>query len=327
MTDTSGRAAGGTGTADAMIFEWSFLGPRYWGTWLQLACLRLLMYAPRRVVMVLGAWIGDQFRIRNEKRRRIVEVNLSLCFPKMTESERERLTVEHFRAYGRGVLDMGLMLWGSEKRLRNLIDLEGYEEHRQLVARERVLLIAWHLTTMEVTSAILSLSGPAVSMMKPIGNPLLTWIVARGRKHRADIVLVTRDAGFRPLIRGIRSGRQGYLFPDEDFGEAGPEVVFVPFFGVKRALITSPSRIARAARARVAVCASQLDAATGRYRCTVTPPLEGVTGEDPETDLRVICSAMEALIQRAPEQYLWTFRWFRTRPDGGESPYDPVNAG
>jgi lauroyl/myristoyl acyltransferase len=274
--------------------------------------------------MALGGWLGDQFRTRNQKRRRIVEVNLSLCFPELTAAERERLMVEHFRAYGCGVLDMGLMLWGSEKRLRKLIDLEGYEEHCRLVASERVLLIAWHLTTMEITSAILSVTGPAVSMMKPISNPLLTWLVARGRRHRADIVVVTRDAGFRPLIRGIRSGRQGYLFPDEDFGESGPEVVFVPFFGVQRALITSPSRIARAARARVSVCASQLDRTTGRYRCTVTPPLEGVTGEDVEADLRAISAAMEGLIQRAPEQYLWTFRWFRTRPDGGESPYDPV---
>ena len=321
MAESVNRTARGD---DSMGFQWAFLGPGYWGTWLLLALLWLLMFAPRRMVMSLGAWIGDQFRRRNEKRRRIVEVNLELCFPEMAEADRAQLLVEHFRAYGRGVLDMGLMLWGSEKRLRRLMDLEGYEAHCQLVARERVLLIAWHLTTMEVTSAMLSLSGPAVSMMKPIGNPLLTWVVYRGRKHRADIELVTRDAGFRPLIRGIRSGRQAYLFPDEDFGDAAPEVVFAPFFGVQRALITTPSRIARAARARVSVCASRLDASTGRYHCTVTPPLEGVNGDDPEADVRAICSAMEDLIRRAPEQYLWTFRWFRTRPDGGESPYDPV---
>ena len=38
-----------------------------------------------------------------------------------------------------------------------------------------------------------------------------------------------------------------------------------------------------------------------------------------------ICDAMEALIRRAPAQYLWTFRWFQSRPDGNPGPYDPVS--
>jgi len=30
---------------------------------------------------------------------------------------------------------------------------------------------------------------------------------------------------------------------------------------------------------------------------------------------------MEGLIRRAPAQYLWTFRWFKTRADGAPNPY------
>jgi lauroyl/myristoyl acyltransferase len=314
-------------TPDPLAFSWRFLAPRYWGTWLLLGFLRLLMFAPRRSVMHLGAWVGDQFRKRNAKRRRIAEVNLDLCFPGLSQTGREQLLVEHFRAYGRGILDMGLMMWGSEKRLRNLVDLEGFEAHRRLAAEERVLVITWHLTTMEVTGAVMALVGPSISMMKPIGNPLLNRVITRGRRHRADISMLTRDEGMRPMIRGLRSGRQGYLVPDEDFGGGQAEVVFVPFFDIPRAQVTTPSRIARAAGARVSVCASRLDPVTGRYHCTISPPLEGVTGEDPSADTQVICQAMEELVRQAPEQYLWTFRWFRSRPDGGESPYDPVPPG
>lgn len=312
--------------ADEADFHWSFLGPRYWPTWVLLALLRLMSLAPRRWVMALGGLAGDGFRRYNRKRRRIVEVNLEMCFPALSPGEREAMLVEHFRAHGRGVLDMGLSLWGSERRLRRLVDMEGFDDHRRRVADGPVLAITWHLTTMELTGVLMTLAGPSVSMMKPLGNPLLTWIVARGRGHLSDLELVFRDAGMRPLMRGLRSGRQCILLPDEDFGNRGAEVVFVPFFGVPRAMVTTPGRIARATGASVVVCATRLDPASGRYRCEFSPPLAGVTGDDPEKDAAAICEAMEELIRQAPAQYLWTFRWFQSRPDSGESPYDPVPA-
>ena len=163
-------------------------------------------------------------------------------------------------------------------------------------------------------------------MMKPLNNPLLTWQLARGRRHlhAGDPILVTRDAGLRPLLRGLRGGRQCILLPDEDLGEQQSEQVFVPFFGVPRANLTTPGRLAKSANAAVVTCATRLIPETGRYVFTVSPPLQGLDGKDVTRDAAVISRSMEKLIQQAPEQYMWTFRWFRTRPDGENSPYDPV---
>lgn len=311
-------------TTDPAVFRWSFLGPRYWGTWLLLGAFRILGRLPRRWVMWLGAQVGDLYRLGNRKRRRIAEVNLALCFPERSAAERRQLLEEHFRAHGRGILDMGVTLWCNRRRLLELVDLEGFEEQRDRVASGRVLTVTWHLTTLEVTGLLMTLAGPSVSMMKPLDNALLTWAVARARCRLSDLDLAMRDDGLRPLLKGLRSGRQCILVPDEDFGGGGADIVYVPFFGVPRAMVTTPGRIARASGAAVTVCAARLDPGTGRYLCTFSPPLEGVRGDDPQADAAAICAAMEGLIRRAPEQYLWTFRWFRSRPDGGDSPYDPA---
>ncbi len=308
-------------TGGVMEFCWSFLGPRYWGTWLLLGILRILSYLPRHWVMRLGALAGDLFRHGNPKRRHIAEVNLALCFPDLSAAERKKLLIGHFHAHGRGIVDMGVTLWCSRHRLLELVDLEGFEEHRNRVASGKVLAITWHLTTLEITGLLMTLAGPSVSMMKPLDNDLLTWVVTRGRCRLSDLELVVRDAGMRPLIKGLQAGRQCILVPDEDFGGQGAKVVYVPFFGVSRAMVTTPGRIARASGATVTVCATRLDPGTGRYVCTFSPPLEGIRGDDPQADAAAICAAMETLIRRAPEQYLWTFRWFRSRPDRGDSPY------
>ena len=276
--------------------------------------------------MKLGAWVGDQFRKRNRKRRRIVEVNLSLCFPKLSEAEREQLCVDHFRAYGRGLVDMGLSLWGSRKRLSKLVTIENFDEHQALVANQRVLGLMWHLTTMEISGSVFSIVGPTVSMMNEMKNPLLTWQFARGRCHLGDVDLVLRQDGARPLLKGLKSGKQCVLIPDEDFGGREGTTIFVPFFGVQRAMLVTPSRLVKSSGAAVVVCVARLDADTGRYVCTLSKPLQGVDGKDPEADTIAITRAFEVLIAKAPEQYMWTFRWFQSRPDGGPSPYDPVKS-
>jgi lauroyl/myristoyl acyltransferase len=315
-----------SGKIPDLEFQWCFLRPKYWGTWLILGVLWLVMYLPRRWTMRLGAWVGNQFHKRNRKRRRIAEINISLCFPELSPSEQEQLRIEHFRAYGRSLVDMGLTLWGSEKKLLSLVTLEGFESHKHLVENQSVLVVTWHLTTLEISGNILSLAGDSVSMMKPLNNSLLTWQLARGRKHlhAGDPILVTRDAGLRPLLKGLRSGRQCVLLPDEDLGEQQSEQAFVPFFGVPRANLTTPGRLAKSARAAVVTCATRLIPETGRYIFTVSPPLKDLEGKDVASDAAAISRSMERLVQQAPEQYMWTFKWFRTRPDGEESPYDPV---
>jgi lauroyl/myristoyl acyltransferase len=86
-----------------------------------------------------------------------------------------------------------------------------------------------------------------------------------------------------------------------------------------------PAKLARSSGAKVVICGTRLIAETGKYVCTFSPPLE----LDPDTNdaahMGIINATMEQLIKRAPEQYLWTFRWFSSRPGDAPSPYDPVS--
>ncbi len=69
-------------------------------------------------------------------------------------------------------------------------------------------------------------------------------------------------------------------------------------------------------------CICRLVPETGHYVTTVAPPLENFPGDDEVKNATRLNQAMEQLIMQAPEQYLWTFRWFRTRPGAMGNPYD-----
>ncbi len=298
--------------------------PGYWSAWLTLLLLWLVSWLPRKAVMSLGGFVGDQMRLRNRKRRNIAEVNIRLCFPELSESERRELLEAHFRCYGRSLMDMGLSMMSTRRRLAKYVDIEGAEHfqkrpHTDGNRPQNVIMVAYHTTTMDTGASALFIGTPLVSMMKRDKNPVYNWFLHKGRTRFNETRLYMRNQSLRGLIRGINQGRVCLLIPDEDHGE-GKHTVYAPFFGQQRSTLNMVSRLAAVTSAMVIPSICILNVQSGRYKIIVSPPLEQIPSDDHVADATRINQAMEALIRQAPEQYMWTFRWFRTQPDGSD-PY------
>ena len=74
--------------------------------------------------------------------------------------------------------------------------------------------------------------------------------------------------------------------------------------------------------ARVVPCATHFDSRRGVYVVDIADPLANFPGDSEHSDAAALNRAMETLIARAPEQYMWTFRWFARRPHGAPNPYN-----
>jgi lauroyl/myristoyl acyltransferase len=299
-------------------FELRFLGPRYWGNALLIGLIGIGVILPRSVASRIGAALGDLFRWGNTKRRRIAEVNLRLCFPELDSHTRQKMVVEHFRAYGRSIIDLGLVWWASENRLDQICRVRGLDEwSNRINAGEPTLLITPHMVGIDIGGVYLSRFYPIVSMMKRAENPLLTWRLWRGRsRFGAEVIL--RDQGIRPMVRGLIEGRVGYIMPDENLVEG--RSVFVSFFGVRSATLSVVGRLSRLTGAKVVpMFTRRLD--SGHYEIDIHQPLESFPTGDDLADAERINQVFEEGIRLAPEQYLWTLQWFKTLPHGKPSPY------
>ncbi|HJP06754.1 MAG TPA: lysophospholipid acyltransferase family protein [Arenicellales bacterium] len=300
-------------------FRLSFLAPRYWGTWVLAGILGLCVLLPRPWVLALGRQIGRLFFRRNQKRVRIARINLAWCFPDQDEAAREAILHEHLACYGQAILDLGLVWWAPRSRLDRLCTIYGEAELQALQrSGEKTLLIIPHVLGIDMAGAALARLGSGTSMMKSPSNPLLNWRLWQGRS-RFGAQIFMRDQGLRPLVKAIRAGRVGYLMPDEDLDHA--HSVFAPFFGVSTATLPVVGRVAKMTGAKVIPVFCRLDR-NGRYHVTLGPALSGFPENDAVADATAVNAAFEVGIRSAPEQYLWTLRWFRTRPNGEHSPYD-----
>ncbi len=293
--------------------------PRYWGSWLGLLLLRLLALLPLPLTRAIGAVLGLLMMAANAKRRRIARVNLRLCFPEKPERERARLLRQSYIAYGESFTDLGHLVWNSRARLQRMVRFRGIEHYREQIQRgKNIILLVPHVAGMNFGGTVLSGEHPTFSMYKAQRNDVVNWFLNRGRM-RFGAELLAREQGLRPVVHALKQGLIFYYLPDEDFGPK--HSVFAPFFGVPTATLPTLGRLAKMTDAVVIPCfGRQLRFGRGS-EVVLYPPLENFPTGDEIADAAHMNRAMEAGIRTMPEQYLWTFKLFKTRPDDGPSPY------
>lgn len=315
MTDAGGQAPEGYRTH----FERAMLHPRYWGTWLGIGLLWVAMWLPRPVARGLGRMVGWLAWVTGGRRRQIGRVNLRLCFPEWTEAERERVLREHFRIVGQCFVDYPVLWFGSLRRHRarlHLVDEAGVLEMQR--QGQPAIICAAHAPALDFGGLRLSLECGGVSFAKPMKNPIIEWINTRSRSQYGA-AMFARDQGLRPAIRHTRQGKVFYYLADEDLGPA--HTVFAPFFGVPKATIPALGRLARLTGAPVVPSMGFYRVDEDRYELVMAEPLADFPTGDDVQDAALMNAALEALIRRDPAQYLWTLRFFKTRPQGAPKVY------
>jgi len=289
-------------------------------TRLTLALIWLIHFLPLAVQNVIGQALGMLLYALARERREVAQINLRLCFPAMSETERARLARAHFRAFGRSLVERGIIWWSRPERIRSLIRFEG-EAHYDAVRGERVIWLAPHFVGLDMGGIRVGMEGKVVSMYSQQKNPVLSRVMQRGRERFNAPVLASRQDGVRPVIRALRQGMPFYYLPDMDFGAR--DSIFVPFFGVPAATITGLSRIAQLAGGVVVPCVTrQLPGGRG-YAVRYYPAWRDFPSGDLAQDCLRMNRFIESLVLEMPEQYLWLHKRFKTRPPGEPSPYVP----
>lgn len=298
----------------------AFLTPRFWPSWLGLAVLRLTLICPRKWVDTLGAQLGKLYFKLNKKRRKIMMINLRMAFPEKSDAEREMLARRHFVVAIQTLLDSAILWWGSDKRLQKYIHVDGIENYQHAIDHNKnVILLTGHFIGLEFGGTMVSKHFPHIGLIKPLRNPLINWYVAKGRT-RYDALLYLRSDGMRPVIKAIKSGHGFYYLPDEDHGI--DKSVFVDFFATKAAMIKGVAKLVRLCDA-VALPAyvRRIDGKQG-YQLVIKPALKDFPCGDEQQDAQRVATSLEENIREYPEQYMWTYRLFNTRPGGEKTPYE-----
>ena len=279
--------------------------------------MRLLAPWPLAWVRGLGWVLGHVLYALAHSRRHIVQVNLRLCFPDLSESERQRMTRRHMVGVMQSLLDRSWLWHGSPAQLSRRLQLVG--DVTPLQGDSAVVMLAPHFVGLDAGGTALTMLGGVqmASIYVPQSSPSLDDWVRDGRNRSGAVALYYRHGGVKPIVSGLRKGDKLYLLPDMDFGPQ--ESLFVPFFGVQTATVPSLSRFSRLGRAQVVTVATRMT--PSGYSVEIGPVWTHFPSEDVQADTERMNRELQALIATMPEQYYWVHKRFKTRPEAEPGVY------
>lgn len=247
-------------------------------------------------------------------------INVALCLPELTPGEQAHLVRASMVEDSKAIFELGpLWRWPVEKLLASIEDGDGVAELRAALERQRgVIVIAPHLGSWEALAPALSRIAPMTAMFTP-GRMGVDDLI-RAARERAGARLVAGDRhGVMALARTLSKGGMICVLPDQDPGRGGG--TFAPFFGVETYTMKLLSRLAMKSGAPgFVVWCERLPEGRGYVlHCQRAPD---ALNEGPlERSVVALNQVVEAEVRRAPSQYLWSYKRFRSRPDGGPGPY------
>jgi len=295
------------------------LHPRFWLTWLGLGGMFTLSLMPQSVRHFLGRSIGKLIYTKNQKRRHIVLTNIKIAFPKLNGIAQQNLAKQHLQWYGCALVDYSLLLFASKRRLSKLVEIKGTEHIDKAIKNQQsVMILLAHSVMLEFAPIALGLKYNCYGSYKSAKNPLMDWIIAKGRCRYVKFV-VSREQGLRRLIRELIPNQLLIFLPDEDLGKKN--AVFAPFFGKQKATLTTPARIAKLGKAIALPCFTYYDQHSKKYKVIIAPPIKNYPSKNTKTNATTLNQQLETLIQQQPAQYMWLMKWYRTRPEGENKIY------
>ncbi len=288
------------------------LAPQHWLTWAGVGVFAGIAWLPWQARRWLGRHLGNWIYRHNRKRRAVVLSNLRLCFPALTDSQREQMAQSHLQEYASAILDYSQLFFRARRQVYQRTRISGREHLEQAIAAgQNVILMLGHSVWLEFAPVAIGQYYRAYGSYKPFRNPVINWLIARSRLQDVEFV-VAREEGMMKLVKALEPGRLMFFLPDEDHGSK--HSVFAPFFGIPKATLTTPARLTKLGKAVALPIMAFFNQTHGTYEIIIGSHLPNFLGKDEAQNAQTLNTGLQTLIIQHPEQYMWVLKLFRTRP-------------
>ncbi len=288
---------------------------------LAIGVMKAIAHLPLPVLRGVGAGLGHVLHALARPRRHVVDANLRVCFPELSEQERQRISRQTFVYVAQSWLDRSWLWHAPRKVVESRLTLRGAKEDLDELANgeQAIILFAPHFYGLDAgaTTLTMHMARPSMTIYTTQRNPMIDDWARAGRTRFGSVTALERTDGVKPVLHRLRRGEVLYLLPDMDFGPS--QSIFVPFFGVQAATVPSLSRFSQLGRAIVMPVITRIT--PGGYEVELLPRWTGFPTGDIVADTTHMNKMLEGYIRTMPSQYYWVHRRFKTRPEGEPTVY------
>jgi Kdo2-lipid IVA lauroyltransferase/acyltransferase len=295
--------------------------------YLMLGALHTLSLIPDFILRRLGILGGLIVYGLDRRHVRIGMRNLAIAFPQHDEARRRSILRASYMNLGRSAAEYIRLGGFFHRRLKRRVTYQGIEN---LIAAKRlnqeggIVILSAHFGNFELLPAAHAMHGYQITLVHHTqrflaGDALMTFV-----RERAGVEIMRKHSAARSVLRALRRGDLVGIPFDQNAKRS--EAIFVPFFNEIAATASGLARLVAISGASVVpvFIIRQPDGVSHKIEAMEEIPVQ--RGGEPEADVientRRFVRAIEDIVRRYPEQFLWTHRRYRTRPRGTPRIYD-----
>lgn len=194
---------------------------------------------------------------------------------------------------------------------------------RALLSDRPVLLLSGHFGNWEMAISVFGLFGFQMGVVaRELDNPYLQNWFARFRQQTGH-QLIAKKSCFDGMLALLEQGGRFALLGDQDAGRGG---IFVEFFGKPASTLKTIALLAQQYNALICVGCSRRLPERGthweRFELGVEEVIDPqeITSDNPILEItQRYTAALERAVRRAPEQYFWLHKRWKTAPGDREA--------
>jgi len=288
--------------------------PRRYGEYLALRGLvGVLNFLPLEASTWIAHRVADlTFDVLLTKRRKTALKNLDRAFgDTLSVEEKTRIARESMRSIVTSLFELfRLPLLIREAAERFIIE-DADNARKVFEKRKGLILVISHIGSWETLGLLPWMEKFHCSVVvRESRNPFLDHWVNRCRSS-TGLVPVNRKASMKPMLRELKANHLVAILIDQ---WAGPDGVWMDFFGTPTSVTDIPARLAQRTGAGL-VPACCLRTATGHYKIKIYPEISfEADAENPVlATTRKLNQHLEGLIREYPGQWAWSHRRWKEK--------------
>ena len=283
--------------------------------------LYLCAYLPLPIIHGIGVCIGWGLRLIPNRSRQTSEINIALCWPELSSREQRVLLRNSLKETGKTIIETSALWFRPGKSTLRLIKrVDGNELVEQAIAKGSSVIFATpHLGAWEAAGLYGAAHYNVTCLYRPLKIPELETLVQTARGRLGGHLVPTTARGVRTLFKALNQGQIVAMLPDQE-PKAGTGI-FAPFFGIPAYSMVLLAKLAvRTETPIIFAWCERLSWGRG-YHLHFRAMAGSVLSGDLHSAVAAINKTTEDCVRECPEQYQWSYRRFKTRPEGESSFY------
>ena len=270
--------------------------------------LSFCSHLPLKLNHYLGALIGYFLFLFNTDAKKVTLQNIAICFSELSSNEQRSLAKKSLIEMGKNLTESSL-IW-NQSFSENTEYIRNIHGENHLDTAKNTILLVPHLGCWEITGRVIANNRAITFLFKPLKKQRQNKYLFE-RRNQGNLTMASSDqSGVIKLQRALKQGELVGMLPDQDPGQEGG--IMAPFFNNPVNTMTLLVRLAKKHNAQVVMCwANRLNKGKG-FDLNFEPIDLTSDSDDLLDQVTLMNSAIEALIRRFPDQYMWSYRRFKS---------------